>query len=41
VEKLSQQILDLRRTIEERDEELAAAREASGRMMAELNRHQG
>lgn len=36
-EKLRQQVLDLRRTLEERDEELAAAREASRTMMAELN----
>ena len=35
---LRQQILDLRKTLEERDEELAAAREANRRMMAELNR---
>ncbi len=34
---LRQQILDLRKTLEERDEELAAAREASRRLMAELN----
>ena len=37
VQKLGQQILDLRRALEERDEELAAAREANRRMMAELN----
>jgi chromosome segregation ATPase len=37
LDKLGQQILDLRRTLEERDEELAAAREANRRMMAELN----
>jgi chromosome segregation ATPase len=37
LDKLGQQILDLRRTLEEREEELAAAREASRRMMAELN----
>jgi hypothetical protein len=36
-DKLGHQILDLRRTLEERDEELAAAREANRRMMAELN----
>jgi hypothetical protein len=34
---LRQQILDLRKTLDERDEELAAAREASRRLMAELN----
>ena len=34
---LGQQVLDLRRTLEEREEELAAAREANRRMMAELN----
>ena len=34
---LRQQILDLRKTLEERDEELAAAREANRRLMAELN----
>ena len=37
-ENLRQQILDLRKTVEERDEELAAAREANRQMMAELNR---
>ena len=36
-ELLGTQILDLRHTLEERDEELAAAREANRRMMAELN----
>jgi hypothetical protein len=36
MEKLSHQILDLRCTLEERDEELAAAREANRKMMAEL-----
>ena len=36
---LRQQALDLRRTLEEREEELAAAREANRRMMAELNHH--
>jgi uncharacterized protein involved in exopolysaccharide biosynthesis len=40
-DSLRQQILDLQRTLEERDEELAAAREASRRMMAELNHHRG
>lgn len=34
---LRQQILDLRKTVQERDEELAAAREANRRLMAELN----
>ena len=34
---LRQQNLDLRKTLEERDEELAAAREANRRLMAELN----
>jgi hypothetical protein len=37
LDKLGQQILDQRRTLEERDEELAAAREANRRLMAELN----
>lgn len=37
-ESLRQQALDLRKTLAERDEELAAAREANRRMMAELNR---
>jgi chromosome segregation ATPase len=36
---LRQQILDLRKTLDERDEELAAAREANRRLMAELNHH--
>jgi hypothetical protein len=36
-ESLRQQILDLRMALEERDEELAAARETNRRMMAELN----
>lgn len=36
--QLEQQVLDLRRLLEERDEELAAAREANRRLMAELNR---
>jgi predicted Fe-S protein YdhL (DUF1289 family) len=40
-DSLRQQILDLQRTLEERDEELAAAREASRRMIAELNHHRG
>jgi Family of unknown function (DUF6262) len=34
---LRQQVLDLRKALEERDEELAAAREANRKMMAELN----
>ncbi len=37
-DSLRQQNLDLRTTLEQRDEELAAAREANRRMMAELNR---
>jgi hypothetical protein len=36
-DSLRQQILDLRKTLQERDEELAAAREANRRLMAELN----
>jgi chromosome segregation ATPase len=36
-DSLRQQILDLRKTLGERDEELAAAREANRRLMAELN----
>jgi chromosome segregation ATPase len=36
-DSLRQQILDLRKTLEERGEELAAAREANRRLMAELN----
>ena len=36
-DSLRQQILDLRKTLDERDEELAAAREANRRLMAELN----
>jgi chromosome segregation ATPase len=36
-DNLRQQILDLRSTLGERDEELAAAREANRRLMAELN----
>jgi hypothetical protein len=38
LEELGQQILGLRRTIDERDEELAAAREANRTLMAELNK---
>jgi Family of unknown function (DUF6262) len=38
LETLGQQVLDLRRGLEERDEELAAAREANRQMMTELNR---
>jgi len=37
-DSLRQQILDLRKTLEERDEELAAAREANRRLMTELNK---
>jgi hypothetical protein len=36
-DNLRQQVLDLRKTLGERDEELAAAREANRRLMAELN----
>jgi hypothetical protein len=36
-DSLRQQILDLRKTLGERDDELAAAREANRRLMAELN----
>lgn len=39
VQALQQENLDLRRRAEERDEELAAAREASRRLMTELNHH--
>ena len=38
IQALQQENLDLRRRAEERDEELAAAREANRRMMAELNK---
>jgi hypothetical protein len=38
VDSLRQQILDLRRTLEERDEELAAARETNRRLINQLNR---
>jgi DNA repair exonuclease SbcCD ATPase subunit len=41
VEQLQQQVLDLQRALEERDEELAAAREAHRRLMAEVNRAGG
>ena len=41
IQALQQENLDLRRRAEERDEELAAAREANRRLMAELNREQG
>jgi chromosome segregation ATPase len=37
IEALQQENLDLRRRAEERDEELAAAREANRRLMTELN----
>lgn len=36
-DSLRQQLLDLRKALEERDEELAAARETNRRMIAELN----
>jgi hypothetical protein len=36
--QLQQQVLDVERAMEERDEELAAAREAHRRLMAEVNR---
>lgn len=36
-DSLRQQILDLRKTLDERDEELAAARETNRRLMTELN----
>ena len=36
-DSLRQQILDLRKTLGERDDELAAAREANRRLMTELN----
>ena len=38
IQALQQENLDLRRRAEERDEELAAAREANRRLMAELNK---
>lgn len=38
IDGMHQQILDLRRTLEVRDEELAAAREANRKMMAELTK---
>jgi chromosome segregation ATPase len=38
VDQQRQEIMDLRRTLEERDEELSAVREAHRRLMAELNR---
>lgn len=38
LEQQRQQILDLTRALEERDEELAAAREANRRMINQLNR---
>jgi hypothetical protein len=38
IQQLQQQALDHRRTLEERDEELAAAREAHRRLMTETNR---
>jgi hypothetical protein len=39
VQALRQENLDLRRRAEEREEELAAAREANRRLMTELNHH--
>jgi hypothetical protein len=39
IQALQQENLDLRRHAEERDEELAAAREANRRLMTELNHH--
>lgn len=41
IEQLQQQTLDHQRTLEERDEELAAAREAHRRLMTEINRLNG
>jgi hypothetical protein len=41
VEQFQQQVLDLQRALEERAEELAAAREAHRRLMAEVNRSGG
>jgi chromosome segregation ATPase len=38
IEQQRQHILDLKRVLDERDEELAASREAHRRLMAELNR---
>lgn len=41
IDKQRQTVLDLTRALEERDEELAAARETNRRLMAELNRIPG
>jgi hypothetical protein len=38
IQALQQETLDLRRTVEERDEELSAAREANRQLMTELNK---
>ncbi len=38
IDDLRQRVLDLQRIVEERDEELGAAREAHRRLMAEINR---
>lgn len=38
LDDLRQRVLDLQRSLEERDEELGAAREAHRRLMAEINR---
>jgi hypothetical protein len=38
LEQQRQTILELKRVLEERDEELAAARETNRRLMAQLNR---
>jgi chromosome segregation ATPase len=38
IDQQRQEVLDLRRVLEEREEELAGAREAHRRLMAELNR---
>lgn len=40
LEQQRQTVLDLERALEERDEELAAARETNRRLMAEVNRNQ-
>lgn len=41
IDRHHQTVLDLTRTLEERDEELAAARETNRRLMTELNRNPG
>jgi hypothetical protein len=38
IDKQRQRVLDLQRVLEERDEELAAGREAHRRLMSEVNR---